>query len=159
MSNENFVSILNAIEASAVVTRRELKEYIEKENEKVLNKLDEEKRKIAALQGECQSLQNRQLRFKRLHRRNNILVFGLERDENQELFPFLISFFQSKLDVTLTTFNVNNAYCLKSTDNKKTTPIKMEFVNYWKNDLIFKQCKKLKGTNIFIAEDLCLEDR
>lgn len=60
------------------------------------------------------------------------------------------------MGIELKETDINNVFIVKT---DKGNPIKLEFVSYLKKSVIFKNIGKLKGTKIFIANDLCLEDR
>ena len=102
--------------------------------------------------------QNKHLLYERKLRRNNLIIFGAEYKEADSLVEFILHLFRNHLAIDLVESDINNLYLLKN-NQKSVSPIKVEFVSCLKKDLILKNTIKLKGSKIFITQDLCWEDR
>lgn len=126
--------------------RQNLKDVIEDVTQK-LKKTDEKLLK----------LETRSIFFERKIRKNNIVVFGIEVQEN--LLDNTLTKINELLGTNLVEADINNIYTL---GKKPGSPVIIEFISFLKKAEIFKNREKLrdlKGTNISIANDLCEEDR
>lgn len=151
-----YAKLLDAIQSEAKKTKIDITLEIQKENEKILQKLNEQNKKIANLEKKCTELQLKNLNFERQSRKNNLIIFGLEIDQKTNLLDSVLKKLKDLLDVDIFDNDINNIYQLK---NGKICPIKVEFVSYLKKLSILKKVSKLKGSGISIAQDLCKEDR
>lgn len=127
-----------------------------------LAKLREEIKQIRSTTGErvqlCEERVNRVeeelLEFKRHSIKNNIIITGLELNDSN-LVHSVISQLNSLLNINLVEFEVNNIYRL----SKNNSVIKIEFLSFLAKSKVINNRRKLKGTRIYISEDLCQEDR
>lgn len=158
LSNEELFSrLLTVIETQAQKTFQDITKEIKDENKKLLEKLERQVTEINNLKQANQEIEERCVHLERSLRKNNILVFGLPATpDNTEIFDFASSRIEELLGVTVHRSEINNIYRLNSA---KGTPIKIEFVSYLNKTHILKNCHKLKNSKIFIAHDLCFEDR
>ena len=65
---------------------------------------------------------------------------------------------RENLKIAVQEQDINNVYVLKSKEGP-SKPIKVVFVTYPKKAEILKNAYRLKDQKIFIAQDLCVEDR
>lgn len=138
-------------------TAEEIKIQIKEENNKLRDIIEQQNQKITFLQNNCDHLINRCLNLERTTRKNNIIIFGLSIDNHDiSLLEFALNKLNSLLEIDLRESDINNIFIIKS---DKGDLVKVEFISYLKKNLIFKNITKLKGTKIFIANDLCIEDR
>ncbi|XP_044766546.1 uncharacterized protein LOC123322646 [Coccinella septempunctata] len=94
------------------------------------------------------------LEIKRRSLRNNIIISGLEANCSS-LVNYVISKLNALLSINLLETEVNNIYRLG-----KTKPvIKIEFVSFLAKSKVIENRHKLKGSRVYINEDLCEEDR
>lgn len=157
LSNKQILdTLLNAIKEEGKANKEELKREIKEETQILLQKLEKNTSNIDKLTQQYIALENRYINFERIIRKNNIIIFGLNVPTGTNLLHFTLNKLQHLLGVQLQETDINNVYQLKSDG---TPPIKVEFVTFLKKDLIIKNCRKLKGTKIFISQDLCPEDR
>lgn len=136
-------------------SKEELKNEIIKENQKVLDQLQQHKEAISDLETKYRSLELRLNSFDKQYRKNSIIIHGLE-VKCENLTQFVLNKLNNLLDLNISASNINNVFQLKGGNIK---PIKVEFVSYIIKQQVFQNCKKLKGTKIFIAHDLCPKDR
>lgn len=123
---------------------------LQKVNEKMSQleqKVNTQEDKINKMEQKIDSLQqNDKLR--------NICVYGMEEQENENLMENVIKLFSEKINVT----EIKPEYiekCYRVGNNKeKIRPVIIRFERKYHRNLIFKNCKNLKGTRITIAEDL-----
>lgn len=106
-----------------------------------------------------EKLENRCTSLERVIRRNNIIIFGLEVDEEQQLFNYTIQQLNNLLKLNINASDVNN---IRKIGRKTNPPIIVEFVRYQSKLEIFgnkETLQQLKGTNIAIGNDYCQADR
>lgn len=90
-------------------------------------------------------------------RKNNLIIFGVNIPEAETLLEYTLHILNERLGLVLSENDVNDIYTIgKKTDNK---PIILKLVSYLKKATILKNVKKLKGSHIFISEELNLEER
>ncbi|GBP72782.1 hypothetical protein EVAR_4666_1 [Eumeta japonica] len=124
---------------------------MEKMDEKLIPVIEENKKlktKVEKLEGEIEYL-------KRTEKNNNIVVFGLEENEQSstELIQKLKETFNQYMNIKIEEYDINKIYRLgnKKSDKNKTRPVLCLFINNWKKTEIIKNKKNLK--NIYITED------
>nr|CAI5843840.1 unnamed protein product [Callosobruchus analis] len=88
-------------------------------------------------------------------RRNNIVIFGLQIKNKDNLLLETLDELKNLLSIDLTPGDINNIF---QVDTEKS-PIILEFISLLKKQLVFKQVQKLKGTGVAIANDQSHEDR
>lgn len=69
---------------------------------------------------------------------------------------FITAEIKKLLDIDVSEADINNFYSL---GNKENCPLKLEFVSHLKKVSILRNAKKLKGTNISIANDMTTKQR
>lgn len=155
-NNDLFKKLIVAISEASKNTKEEVANEIKSESKKIIEKLEEQNRKITELENKNTILENRCIQLERQCRKNNIIIFGLKVPEGINLLEYILNKFAELLQVELSESDISNIHTLKS---DKSTPIKVEFVSFLKKGVIFQNVKKLKGKGIFIAHDLCHEDQ
>lgn len=155
-NNDLYVKLLEAFRQMSNEIKGEISSEIKIENAKILEKLDDQNRKIADLNNKYNQLELRCMHLERQYRKNNIIIFGLNVVQESNILEFTLNKFLELLQIKVVESDINNIYVIKT---EKGTPIKVEFVSYLKKELILKNANKLKGKKIFIAQDLCHEDR
>ncbi|XP_049871722.1 uncharacterized protein LOC126370734 [Pectinophora gossypiella] len=124
---------------------------MEKMDEKLIPIIKENKK----LKTEVEKLEREIEYLKRAEKNNNIVVFGLEENEQSsiELIQKLKETFNLDLNIKIEEYDINKIYRLgnRKSDSNKTRPVLCSFVNNWKKTEIIKNKKNLK--NIYITED------
>lgn len=120
-----------------------------------MNEINPIKEKLRKLDSKQDFTQDRLLKLERRSRQNNLVIHGLAAPRH-ELVAIVLGFFNQTLELDFTEDNFKNIIFLGRTNSR---PILVEFLNFQKKQLVFKNLLKLKGTNIFVAHDMCLEDR
>lgn len=155
-NNELFAKLLKAIKDEGKSIKEDIKLEIQAETEKLSKSLSFQTEKLNNLEKKCNQLESHQLSLERQLRKNNIIIFGLKTSKDTNLVAFVIESFKKLLDTNIAESDLNNVFVLKS---EKSTPIKVEFISYLKKRAVFNNVDKLKGSKIFIANDLCYDDR
>lgn len=94
-------------------------------------------------------------------RKNNVVMFGIKEpvNENREQLKETIqSVLKDKMKVIIALTEINDFLRMGRREPKKNRPILVKFVTYWKKMEVMAQRSNLKGTDIFIENDLCKED-
>ncbi|CAH1106218.1 unnamed protein product [Psylliodes chrysocephalus] len=103
-------------------------------------------------------LEKRSLFLERKIRKNNIIIFGLNINENN-IVRETIEKLNQLLELNFSLSDINNIYQL---GKHEKAPIIVEFISYLKKIEIFQNVEKLKslkGANISLSNDLCEIDR
>lgn len=135
-------------------TKSELKNIIEASEARLLLKLEEGNQRIKLLEEENRELKLKLEQTERRLKKNNLIIFGLEKQEKDT--NFLCAEIKKVLKVDLSASEINNFYSL---GKQPKAPLKLELVSYLTKQKILKNTKLLKGTGIFIAEDLTYQQR
>ena len=160
----------------------EMEEHLRPLYKALCNKIDSTKNEIKAdvkaelealkdcqmdTQSRCSNLevlvtkqQEELIHLKRDLNKCNIIVHGIEvgveEHENMDIKQEVITVLNKKLQTQLTTEQVSDIYRL---GKKQNNPIKICLINLQIKKEVLSKRSKLKGTNIFISEDLPLELR
>lgn len=112
--------------------------------------------KVARIDTDLQVINKRCLGFERIIRKNNIIIFGLEINADEDLLQKTLKTLNRYLETDLTANDVND---IRRVGKSQQRPVVLEFVSHLRKKSLFKNVKNLKGTGIGIANDLCKEDR
>lgn len=139
-----------------VKTRNEIKNLIEASEARLLLKIDELRNNVSQLQKENNFLSEEIENIKRENIKKNIVIFGLNKKREEITAKNLCTDLNELLEVDLDINDFNDIYPLGKTDN---CPIKIEFTSNLKKKNLMRNCSKLKGKNISIANDLTQKQR
>lgn len=88
-------------------------------------------------------------------RRNNLIVHGITEEDNETTVTLkqkvVQEIFENRLGVTVS--SIERIHRLGPKRLNKDRPIIMKFADYNEKIGVFRQCRKLKGTRISIADD------
>lgn len=101
------------------------------------------------------------LRHDRELRKNNIVIFGVNETPNEnreELKQTILCLLKDKLKIIIEMTEINDLFRMGRKSLNKSRPILLKLVTYWKKIEIMSGRGKLKGTDIYIENDLCKED-
>lgn len=137
-------------------------EALEKNVREISEKVDVEivslKSKVQKLEKDNQELQKELIRIKRNTKKNNIVLYGVREDTEENVQEKILLLLRDQLSVQIDDSEINNTVRLgKQTNNIR--PILVEFVTYKRKKEIFNKRRNLKGTSVYISEDLIWEDR
>lgn len=90
-------------------------------------------------------------------RKNNLVIFGTEEKNSDELLTSFCGTVNDLLNIELRENHIDDIYKLKNRDG--TSRVVVRLVSYLKKLEILKHCKKLKNTAIYISNDLSLKQR
>ncbi|KAK9873699.1 hypothetical protein WA026_023860 [Henosepilachna vigintioctopunctata] len=137
MSGDNSENTLQKILNEVIASKNELKTYIAASEAKLMSEIQSLKSKI------------------KLEQKKNIIIFGLEKP--LEVSPaFICEEIRRLLQVELKESDISDLYQL---GKKNNSPIKVEFISYFKKKEVILNARKLKGSQISIANDLTPQQR
>lgn len=129
---------------------------------KIMEKLDEKLQPIIAenriLNEKVENLEKEVENLKRIKKQNNLIIFGIEEDEesNLDLLQKVKKVFKTDLDINLEDYEVNNIYRIgKEIPRDKPRPTLVSFANVWKKNEVMKLKKNLK--EIYVSKDYTKE--
>lgn len=86
---------------------------------------------------------------------NNLIIYGVNENCNENVEELLITLFKNKLDVEIHGNEIENCYRLGADNTGKyCRPIHVKFLSSKVRNLVYKNKKQLKKTKIVIREDL-----
>lgn len=113
--------------------------------------------RVTLLENKIEEKENSPITFQREIRRNNLVIFGLTEEAEEELLHKIIEFLKTILKVQISAQEINSVYRFGRSD--KDRPVILKLVSFHKKVQILKQGILLKGSNISISNDLNKEDR
>lgn len=117
-------------------------------------RLSETENRVSSLENENCQLKNQLDRHEQYSRRNNIRIYGVPLESNQEdTDSLVIKLVSEKLGVNISMSSIDRSHRLRNT-NGKHPPILVKFANYHARASIMERKKRLKGSGVMIAEDL-----
>lgn len=134
---------------------KEIKTDLSKQTEEINNII----KKVSVLENENLDLKKKLLVAEQKIRKNNLVIYGVEENENADIISVTIKIFSTKLNVEINPLDINNIYRVGIKSENKRRPVIVELVRYIKKQEIFAQVAKLKGTGISLAHDLTPEER
>jgi len=114
--------------------------------------------KIDSLETENKELKRRLYSVEKVIKRKNLLIYGLPEADNENTVEIVVDVVKNKLDINLKSTEIANCFRLGKKIDKKHRPILLVLISNLKRSELLTNKGKLKGTNIFINEDLTQED-
>lgn len=158
--NENsdlYEKLTKFIEQTNNKHAEDIKNYIKTEVEQIKESINREVEKGKELEKNFLELKNKYKLLEKELRRNNIIVFNLGYEEGNDILKFTLQKLNQLLEVNIKEEAVNNIYAIGK--KKRNRPIIVKFTSNLTKQAVLKNCRKLKGTNISISEELTLEER
>lgn len=154
MSENGIKNELNKLFDEIKKTRTELKHYIEASEIRILMKIEEINERVKTLERENEGLKKKVEYLERDIKRNSILIYGLDLEEDYTI-DHVCTKIGNILEIQLSSLDINDFTIL----NIPKHPLKINLISNTKKKEIFTNCKKLKGTNIGISNDLTYSQR
>lgn len=104
-------------------------------------------------------LNNRVSNMERQLRSKNVIIHGLPENDGAKLHTAIIMFLSATLGVLIREENIEYVGRLGPKINNKIRPVLLKLSSQNLKSIIFSNCSKLKGTNMYISEDLPKEER
>lgn len=157
ITNAQIYSLLSKVERQ----NRDIKEDIEL----LKHSVTQQNQKLKSIENDVVRLraENTQLRrsteaLERKVRERNVAVFGIDSMKHDVLVDYIIKLFGEKLDITLKPENIGNIY-YKGKKENTNRPVILNLTHYSLKQSILRASKGLKGTGVFVANDLTVEQQ
>lgn len=92
-------------------------------------------------------------------KKNNIIIFGLEEEQGENIYEKVLKFFDEKLEKKILKSEINAAHRFGRENPSRPKPVVVKFVSYYRKAEIFHNCQILKNSGYSIANDLTLTER
>lgn len=137
-------------------SKNEVKSGLQAVEARLLMIIGELKQKLKSVEQENESLEARIESLERKSRKNNLILFGLKLEESDNVVNDTLSELKRLIDVDIDRSDVNNLYILNKSEKK---PIIVEFVSFLKKLEVLGNCKKLRGSKVYISHDMTYRQR
>lgn len=131
--------------------RNDIKNYIEASETRLLLRFEELRNHVTNLEKENKQLKEEVELLKAAQNLKNIVIFGLNKKKEDITPQNLCTTLNNLLGVELNASDIDDCFPLSKSDN---CPIKIKFQSNLVKKNILRSCRKLKGTNISISQDL-----
>lgn len=138
-----------------VLETRQQKQELQNSIENLTRTVHTSEQKILQLEEENKQLKQKIRDLARKDKKNNIIIFGVQQEQNEIITELVINLFK-RINVEVNLQDINNVYRFGKSNIR---PIIVELTTYLKKHEIIKSGYKLKGSNIAISNDLIQEDR
>lgn len=154
-NNSEILNILKTLSKEITEIKSDVKQIKEDLKAQVtqINLINE---KITSVEKVNLNLQLQITNIERYIRQNNIIFFGVK--ENNKDLEFIIDFTTQKLDVSISINDINNYYRIGNKGDKPR-PLVVKLISLLKKRELMNNARKLKGSGIYISEDLTPQDR
>ncbi|KAF2891996.1 hypothetical protein ILUMI_14178 [Ignelater luminosus] len=122
--------------------------------QKIEDKYQEIQHKTSVLQEENEKLREDLGRLEQYTKRNNIRIFGVKQEENENVLEKVIATLNNVGKVNIKDCFVDRCQRVGRQIPGKPQPIIVKFTSYQYRDLVIKTKRSFKHSNIFVKEDL-----
>lgn len=136
---------------------KHLIEGIKAQNSVIHEKLKTLEARVELLENKHKEDNNNLITLQREVRKNNLVIFGIPGEEEEDLVHKILEFLKTVLKVQTSEEEINDVY--RFGKSEKDRPVLVKFVSAHKKFQILKQGILLKGTKISISNDLIRQDR
>lgn len=136
--------------------RNDLKEGLGGLEDKLLLRLEDTQKRVLELEATNITLNRRLEALEKYERKNSIVIFGLKLPQGQSVPELVIAKLNELLETELSLSDVDDIYAFGSSDRKT---IRVRFISYLKKRNLLKNCGKLKGSDVFVSNDLTYKER
>ncbi|KAI5734481.1 hypothetical protein M8J77_006986 [Diaphorina citri] len=116
----------------------------------------------AEINGKIEKHDGRIKNLEKKHRRRNIIIYGLNEDDNENFTTLKDKvnwLFNEKMELNIKIEEIDDFFRLgKKRDEGKIRPIIIKMISSWRKNEIMNNRRKLKGTRIFIENDMSEEE-
>lgn len=137
-------------------SKEEVKSSISATETRLTQELKLLKNRIDQLEKENSDLKEKLEYVDRENRKNNIIIFGLNKSVKETTPQLICEELHRVLNVELKESDIDNCYKLGKTED---SPIKVELISNLKKKVIFSKVKQLKDTPLSISNDLTGKQR
>lgn len=113
--------------------------------------------RIVKLEESSNKLLEMNSRYEQSLRKNNLMIYGITEDVNENCMDLSISVINTKLKLNLLPSDIESCYRVGKNIGSKTRDIKMKFYKNYHKNLVYGSKKMFKGTRVIVREDLSPE--
>lgn len=134
---------------------------VQKIKEQIDDTLKKFQDKVDTITNENKKLHDRIIFLEQATKKNNIRITGVAEEDNENIKLKVVELFEEKLNVNI---NMERISCYRNNvkENNKTRgkirPITVKFDTLEHKQLVIKNRNKLKNSNIFISDDLVIDN-
>lgn len=138
-------------------TKFDIKEEITKAVSDLTSKIEETHKKITELEKENKTLKKSLEEAHKQIKKNNLIIFGLEESEDEDVYETVVKFIKEKLKVQVNKSEINHIY--KFGNREKIRPTVVKFVSFHRKIDVLRNAYNLKNSNYSVANDLTRKER
>lgn len=157
MSDDEREMTLNEVYKNIKDLIKETSHDIKTEIVDIKTQLHQVEEKVTILDNQDKRNREQLMYLQRELRKNNLVIFGLAENDEEDLIDKVLELFTENLKVKVSISEINQVYRFGQKNGVR--PILVKLVTLHKKFELLKQGVLLKNTNIFIANDLIKEDR
>ncbi|XP_030758538.1 uncharacterized protein LOC115884180 [Sitophilus oryzae] len=155
---DDLYALINTVNNNISSKIDNVKIDIDSLTKKVDSHITEIEKKIEDLESENKELKIRIPTIERILKKNNLIFYGIPEDNNENLLTIILELIQGKIRVDLKLEDISECFRLgKATTAKR--PVLLTLISGLKRNHIYHNKTNLKGTGIYLSEDLIPEDR
>lgn len=124
----------------------------------VKGELEVLKETIKHITEEYTELKKRAENIERKLKKNNLIIYGLKENQQEDILEKVGDLFRTKLSVEINTDVIRDSYRIGNFDDTKTRAILVEFLNNKTKSEVLLNAFRLKGSGIAISPDLTQTD-
>lgn len=87
-------------------------------------------------------------------RRNNLRFFGLKETDSENVDDIIMQLIQEKLNININLVDIERAHRIGKKSATNVRPVIVKFSSYRMRELVLRARRSLKGSKIFVHEDL-----
>lgn len=151
----------NRILEAIMNLKSEMKQDMKQMRESVEGKIDGVKKEVQKMETRLENQDTRIILMEKEVRKRNIIIYGIEEkmEENwKTLKEIIIAFLKNTMEVETKLEEIDEFYRMGKKVPNKNRPIMLKFITYWKKQEIIRSTGKLKGTKIFLDQDLTAKE-
>ena len=113
---------------------------------------------LNSLENENRELKRRLYSVEKIIKRKNLLVYGLPEVNNENTVQIVLEVVKNKLEINLKSTEISDCFRIGKKTDKRDRQILLTLISNLKRSELLTEKRKLKGTSIYINEDLTPED-
>lgn len=156
---EDLYTLLNNVNDNLSTKIDNIKKEVDTLNKKLDQKIEVVEDRIEALETENRNLKKKLNETEKILKKRNIILKGLAESESEDIVEKVIDLSKNKLGINLKIEDISECFRLGTPTQNKARPILLVLVSGIKKSELVSQRRLLKGSNIYISDDLSLEER
>lgn len=154
MGESDSEKILEAIKS----LRSGMQEDMKQMRVSVEGKIDEVKIEVGKMETKLENQDTRIHQMEKETRKRNIIIYGIEEKEEENIKDTVQSFLRNTMEIEIKPEEIDDFYRMGKRTSNKNRPIMLKLLTNWKKQEIIRSTGKLRGTKIFIDQDLTAKE-